>query len=79
MVAIPLRDSLSIAKIGDRARPSIRFNSRDVVINAPLTLTKYHIIGGTKTSVIGITDTADINAPRTMKNTTRKSNSVLGS
>lgn len=47
--------------------------------NVVRTLTKYQTIGGTTTSVMGITDTADINAPRTRNNTTRKSNNVVGS
>mmetsp|Transcript_7010 Transcript_7010/g.15438 ORF Transcript_7010/g.15438 Transcript_7010/m.15438 type:complete len:120 (+) Transcript_7010:1208-1567(+) len=75
---MPLKDSLSIAKIGDRARPSILFNSRDVATNVLLTLAKYQTNGGMKTRVTGITDTADMSAPRTKNSMTRKSNNVVG-
>jgi hypothetical protein len=79
MVAIPLKLSLSIANMGDLARPSILFNSREVLTNVLLTLAKYHTIGGTTTRVIGITEIADTSAPITKNATTRKSNKVEGS
>jgi hypothetical protein len=79
MVAIPLRLSPSIAKIGDLARPSILFNSREVLTKVLLTLAKYHTIGGTMTRVIGMTEIADTSAPSTKNATTRKSNNVEGS
>lgn len=79
MVDMPLSDSLNMAKIGDRASPSNRFSSRDVVTNILRTRKKYHINGGTKTSVTGRTDMAETSAPRTRNAITRKSNSVVGS
>mmetsp|Transcript_26601 Transcript_26601/g.73183 ORF Transcript_26601/g.73183 Transcript_26601/m.73183 type:complete len:128 (-) Transcript_26601:3632-4015(-) len=40
MVAMPLRDSFIIAKMGDRATPSRRFSSRELVTKTPRTTTK---------------------------------------
>mmetsp|Transcript_10452 Transcript_10452/g.29851 ORF Transcript_10452/g.29851 Transcript_10452/m.29851 type:complete len:285 (-) Transcript_10452:2602-3456(-) len=78
IVATPLRDSESMAKIGDRARPSNRFSSRVLVTKMLRTRRKYHTNGGNTTKANGRTVIVVAIAPTTRKNMTMKSNSVCG-
>ena len=68
-----------MAKIGDRAKPSSRFSSRELVTKMRRTETKYHSKGGMTTRVNGRVTTVITSAPTTMKAITEKSNSVDGS
>mmetsp|Transcript_4820 Transcript_4820/g.8206 ORF Transcript_4820/g.8206 Transcript_4820/m.8206 type:complete len:122 (-) Transcript_4820:1335-1700(-) len=78
IVAMPLKDSERQLKMGDRAIPSIRFNSRDVLRKIPRTRRKYHTNGGRKIAVSGRMVKVLINAPIVMKRITEKSNSATG-
>mmetsp|Transcript_4206 Transcript_4206/g.8791 ORF Transcript_4206/g.8791 Transcript_4206/m.8791 type:complete len:86 (+) Transcript_4206:1518-1775(+) len=78
MVAMPLKDSDRQLKMGDRAIPSILFNSRDVLRKIPRTRRKYQTNGGRKIDVSGRINNADTNAPIVMKRITEKSNSATG-
>jgi hypothetical protein len=78
MVATPLILSLSIAKIGLLARPSILFNSLLVVTNMFLTRRKYQIKGGMITSITGMAATAVTREPPTRNAHMKKSKRVCG-
>ena len=78
IVAIPLNDSVIIAKIGDLATPSTRLSPPVLVTKIFLTTTKYHVRGGITTNTNGrVTKVVKI-APITMKNNSEKSKIVCG-
>ncbi len=79
MVAMPLILSLSIAKMGERARPSSLLNSLELVTKIFRTFRKYHMSGGKASRMNGNAVTAVIKAPTTKKAHMLKSNSVAGS
>ena len=78
MVAIPFNDSLIIAKMGDRANPSKRFNSRVLVMNTRRTDRKYQIKNGNTNNTNGNVVTVVATAPITTNANVKKSNSVGG-
>jgi hypothetical protein len=75
---MPLSDSDSMAKIGLRAAPSNRFNSRVLVMKVRRTEIKYQIRNGNMTRMYGRTTIVVIIAPTTMNAIIRKSKSVGG-
>ena len=79
MVAIPCSDSPIMANIGDRANPSKRFNSRELVTNIRRTDRKYHIKNGNTNKTNGKVATVVATAPITTNANVKKSNSVGGS
>jgi hypothetical protein len=79
IVAIPPRDSLSIAKIGERHNPSNRLSSLELVTNVLRTEIKYHAKNGSAIKTNGRVETVVATAPKTIKDNMKKSKSVGGS
>jgi hypothetical protein len=78
IVETPLILSLSIAKIGDRAKPSNLLISLDEVTKRFLVLKKYQISGGIVIKIYGKAVIAVTKDPITTNELTKKSKKVLG-